>query len=88
MALRGCVLQSTYRIERNDDGSRVPVVHVYGRLEDGRSFLVRDDRQRPHFYIRADDCAAAVRLGAPGPRSVDKRTFAGEPVHRRRDGAE
>ena len=34
-------------------GGRVPVTHIYGRLEDGGTFLVRDDRQRPHFYIRS-----------------------------------
>jgi DNA polymerase-2 len=58
------------------------VIHVYGRLEDGASFLVRDDRQRPHFYIRAADLDRALAMGAPAPVEVDKRTFGGAPVIR------
>ena len=49
-AVQGCVLQPTYRIERDR-----PVVHLFGRLDDGNTFLIRDDRQRPSFWIRADD---------------------------------
>ena len=58
MAL-GFILQPTYRIE-NDR----PVVHLFGRLEGGRSFLVRDDRQSPHFWIRAADADRAREFGA------------------------
>ena len=47
------------------------------------AFLVRDDRQRPHFYVRAADAARAAAVkGLPPPQPVDKRTFAGEPVCR------
>jgi len=56
------------------------VVHIYGRLADGGTFLVRDDRQRPHFYIRAADVERARKLGAPEPQPIDKRTFDGAPV--------
>ena len=65
-----------------DGASRVPVVHLYGRLEGGGAFLVRDDRQRPHFYVRASDArrAAAGRALALAP--VDRRTFDGAPVCR------
>jgi DNA polymerase-2 len=31
------------------------VVQLYGRLEDGRPFLVEDDRFRPYFFLRAAD---------------------------------
>jgi len=55
----GFILQPTYRIESNR-----PVVHLYGKLQSGESFLVRDDRQRPHFWILADDEEKAVELGA------------------------
>jgi DNA polymerase-2 len=55
---------------------------VYGRLEDGATFLVRDDRQRPHFYIRAADLARAQAMGAPTVINVDQRTFDGAPVVR------
>ncbi len=51
---RGFILQPTYRIE-----SGRPVVLLYGRLEDGHSFLLRDTRQTPHFFIKQTDAAMA-----------------------------
>jgi DNA polymerase-2 len=74
---RGFILQASYRNVFGPDGQRTPVVHLYGRLEDGGTFAVRDDRQRPHFYVRAADSARARALGAPQPRPADRRTFAG-----------
>ncbi|HEX7044248.1 MAG TPA: 3'-5' exonuclease, partial [Burkholderiales bacterium] len=82
MKTRGFILQANYRVVPHSDGRRVPVVHLYGRLEDGGTFLVRDDRQRPHFYVRAADAGRAQALGAPKPLAVDKRTFDGAPVCR------
>ena len=58
MNVRGFILQPTYRIEQGR-----PVVHLYGTLETGESFLIRDDRQVPHFYIGADT-VSAVLMGA------------------------
>jgi len=58
------------------------VVHLYGRLENGESFLVRDDRQRPHFYLRAADAEKALRLRADTQSPTDRRTFGAEPVVR------
>jgi DNA polymerase II len=81
MKARGFVLQASYRIERRGS-ERVPVVHVYGALEGGGSFLVRDDRRRPHFFIRAEDAGRARELGAPAPLDAGESTFAGEPVSR------
>lgn len=84
--MRGFILQASYRVLSGRSGVRVPVIHIYGRLEDGPdgrpggSFLVRDDRQRPHFYIREADAARAQALRIPEPQPVDKRSFAGEPV--------
>src|SRR5256885_467761 len=60
MIAHGFILQASYRVVTKSDGRRIPVVHIYGRLEDGATFLVRDDRQRPHFYIQTD--AKAERL--------------------------
>jgi DNA polymerase-2 len=77
---RGFILQASYRVNTGPGGSRVPVVHLYGKLEDGGTFLVRDDRQHPHFYVRAAEAGRAAALGAPTPRSSDKKTFAGDPV--------
>lgn len=79
---RGFILQASYRVVTEPDGRRVPVVHIYGRLEDGGTFLVRDNRQRPHFYIRATDAERARALRAPQPIPIDKRTFDGAPVCR------
>jgi DNA polymerase II len=67
-------------------GARVPVVHLYGRSREGGAFLVRDDRQRPHFYVRAQDAERATRLGTRVPvhtlRPVDYRAFDGAAVCR------
>jgi DNA polymerase-2 len=57
-------------------------VHLYGRLENGGTFLVRDDRQRPHFYVRAPDAEAARARGAARVEASDERTFDGTPVCR------
>jgi DNA polymerase-2 len=78
---RGFIIQATYRIAAAPGGGRHPVVHLYGHLESGGSFLVRDDRQRPHFFIRQTDAGAACRLGAR-PEPVDRQTFDGAPVCR------
>jgi DNA polymerase-2 len=74
---RGFILQASYRVL-----NRRPVVHLYGRLADGGTFLVKDDRQHPHFYVRASDAEQARSLGARSQQPLDKRTFDGEPVVR------
>lgn len=79
---RGFILQASYRVSAESGGRRTPVVHLYGRLEDGGTFLVRDGRQRPHFYIPAGAADRAVMLGAPKPKPDDKRTFSGASVSR------
>jgi DNA polymerase-2 len=75
--LRGFILQPTYRVEA--DG---PVVHLFGRLEDGRSFLVRDRRLVPHFYVEEADAARAREMGARRQVPTDQVTLAGQPVVR------
>jgi DNA polymerase-2 len=75
---RGFILQPTYRLE----GGR-PVVHLYGRLEDGRSFLIRDRRAVPHFYIEATDAERGRTLGAVRQVASSRMTMtAGRPVVR------
>ena len=76
-AARGFIFQASYRVVSDSSGQRTPVVHLYGRLEDGGTFAVRDDRQRPHFYIRAADAAHARALRVPEPKPSGKRTFQG-----------
>jgi DNA polymerase-2 len=78
--LRGFILQASYRVVSRSNGQRVPVIHLYGRAESGETFLIRDDQQRPHFYIRAADAERARGMRAPEPKVSDKRTFDGAPV--------
>jgi DNA polymerase II len=80
--IRGVILQASYRVVTRPGGRRLPVVHLYGRMEDGGTFLVRDDRQQPHFYIHTSDAARARQLGAGEPRETAKRDFSGSPVSR------
>ena len=75
--VRGFILQPTYRIE-----SGRPVVHLWGRLETGETFLVRDRRLTPHFYVRAADREPAARLGAAPLSRGDRRALSGERVLR------
>jgi DNA polymerase-2 len=77
--LRGFILQASYRVVSRSE-RRVPVVHLHGILEQGGTFLVRDDRQRPHFFIRAADAGRARGLNGPEPQAVLKRTFDGQPA--------
>ena len=76
-AFRGFILQASYRIH---DGA--PVVHLYGVLEDGGTFLVRDHRQTPSFHIRRSDAALAWTLGATRQTETACTTFAGDRVLR------
>jgi DNA polymerase-2 len=78
---RGFILQASYRIQSVPGGARLPVIHLYGKLEDGRTFLVRDNRQRPHFYILTQDAERARPLGAVA-EPVEKVSFAGAQVSR------
>lgn len=82
MITRGFILQASYRVQTDSSGARVPVIHIYGRLEGGGAFLVRDNRPRPHFYIRSTDVERARTLRIPDAIQTDRRTFTGEPVHR------
>jgi DNA polymerase-2 len=75
---RGFILEPTYRIE---DGR--PVVLLHGKLEDGASFLVRDRREVPRFYVRQSDAGRARSLGADVREDGPRRTsLAGESVAR------
>ncbi len=78
---RGFILQATYRMT-GAEPARVPVVYLYGRLEDGSTFRVRDDRSRPHFYVRSADAERAASNGAPAPEATRRKTFDGAPVSR------
>ncbi len=85
----GVVLQASYRVHAG-----VPILHFYGRLQDGRPFVVRDSRQRPFFYVRQQDarcvrqCISEMSLPRGQPQlpqvrmNSGKRTMDGAPVSR------
>ncbi len=79
--VRGFILQPTYRIERGR-----PVVHLYGLLETGESFLVRDRRHVPAFYVLERDRERVVETAqGVGPFRLvesDRVSLRGEPVTR------
>src|SRR6266850_577043 len=76
-AVKGFILQPTYRVE-----SGRPVVHLFGRLETGDPFLVRDDTLVPQFFIPAGDAARARKLGANRIHATDLRAMHGGKVSR------
>src|SRR5512134_1007899 len=77
MAVRGFILEPTYRTSAGR-----PVVHLHGRLEDGRPFLVRDSREVPRFYVESRDADRARALGARPLAPEDRVTLAGQRVSR------
>jgi DNA polymerase-2 len=74
MQVRGFVLQASHRVA----GGRT-VVLCHGVLEEGGTFLLRDDRERPCLHVHAQAAPVLQRLGLqgqpppPGP--------GGRPVH-------
>ncbi len=74
---RGFILHPTYRVE-----SGIPVLHLHGRLEDGRAFLVRERRLVPRFYIETKDAQRAKANGAARQSPTNQFTLEGRPVVR------
>ena len=82
---RGFILDTTYRIEGG-----LPVVHLFGVTEEGASFVLRDTRVRPSFFVAAADLPRAEpileRLRGSGPSSFPHRgesswrTLEGDPA--------
>ena len=80
---RGFILDATYRIERGR-----PVIHLFGVGEQEESFVVRDTRTRPSFFVESRQLEAVESLLAPHradtgwPRILERpwRTLAGEPA--------
>ena len=76
MVAKGFILQSSYRVE-----NKQPIVHLFGRLEDDRTFLIKESRRRPHFYIRTKD-ADQLRSQQAITESSDWSSLDGYPVTR------
>ena len=75
--MRGLILQPTYEVR---DG--VPVVQLYGRLEDGPGFLVEDDRTRPYFFVRTAEVDCVPRSDGVTIEIAGLRDLMDEPVAR------
>ena len=73
----GFILQSTYYIERGR-----AIVHLFGKDEDGDSFVVRDDRYRPHFFIARDDLTPALKIHKLDHEETEWRAPDGRAVER------
>ena len=73
----GLIVHPTYRIR-----DRVPVVQLYGRLDDGRAFLVEDDRFRPYFFVPRAMADRVRREAGAAVEEVALVSLAGEPVVR------
>lgn len=75
----GFILNATHVV---DPDSGRAVVHLYGRLADGRAFLVRDRCLEPYFYIESSAADQARGLGVHDLDATDRRTLHGASVHR------
>lgn len=73
-SFRGFLLQTNYRIESDN-----AVLYLYGRLDNGQSFLIRETRQRPHFVIRDKDVGHPALKGIEIERS-EYHTLDGHPA--------
>ena len=73
-SFRGFLLQTNYRIERDK-----AVLYLYGRLENGQSFLIRESRQQPHFVIRDKD-VGHPELQGKKIESSEYQTLDGHPA--------
>ncbi|MEM4755985.1 MAG: DNA polymerase II [Candidatus Woesearchaeota archaeon] len=57
----GFLLYPTYRIETDHSGKEKPIVYLYGRLANGKSFLCKKAYE-PYFYIKQADVPKAQEL--------------------------
>jgi len=73
----GLILQPTYRVR---DG--VPVVQLYGRLEDGPAFVVEDDRFRPYFFAPQGHAQGLRDQSGVTIEATPLRELGGGPVER------
>src|SRR5712691_11551759 len=76
-SLQGFIIHPTYRLENGR-----PVVHLFGRLADGRSFLLRDRGLVPYFFVRTADAGNARAQGPVRQSTTSLKTMRGEPVVR------
>jgi DNA polymerase II len=73
----GFVLHPTYFVEQGR-----PVIHLFGRLDSGETFVARDGRARPHFFVRTAELPAARRIATFPSLDTSWGTAQGELVSR------
>lgn len=73
----GTLVHPTFRVRGG-----VPVVQLYGRLDDGRPFLVEDDRFRPYFYVDARHRERVAALEGLSLRDTELHDLAGRALLR------
>ncbi len=72
--MKGLIIHPTYRAYNGKS-----YVHLYGRLENGESFLTINEF-RPYFYIKRSDLTSALGMGPLEFKETSMKTFQGEPV--------
>ncbi len=72
---QGFILHPTWYAEHGR-----PVIHLYGVLEGGGTFVVRDNTTRPLFYILEDELPAALRVAPVSGRPSSLRSPQGRPL--------
>jgi DNA polymerase-2 len=73
----GLVVQPTYRVRHGR-----PIVQLFGRLADGRAFLVEDDRFRPYFFVPEADTKWLADVEGVEIEPTGLRAMGGGPVAR------
>ncbi|MBN2142297.1 DNA polymerase II [Candidatus Woesearchaeota archaeon] len=75
-ALIGFIVHPTYKVR-----NREAFVQLYGRLEDGKSFLTVS-RFKPYFYIRKADLQKALKVSSFVHEPSKMKSFSEEPLTR------
>ena len=72
--MKGLIIHPTYRT-----GNGKSFVHLYGRLENGESFLTVSEF-RPYFYIKSEDLSAALNMEPLEFKETEMKTFSNQKV--------
>lgn len=83
MSRQGFLIQASVRPRSRAAGP--PVLQLYGRLAEGQTFLVCEDRESPYFFIRTADAeraGALLRQAGAALAPTTRQTLQGEAVTR------
>jgi DNA polymerase-2 len=73
----GFILHPTYYIEKGR-----AIVHLFGKDENGETFVVRDDRLSPHFYVATEDLERAGKVAKLNVEECEWKSVDGRSVTR------